>query len=149
MSPNSVPIFGLAPDTAYEVRVVATNYVGTTTGNSIFFTTGHVAVDGEDGASRTAGCRPAAPARRGRRPATPAPRAHPAHPARAVRRARSRTLSSEILNLVSGDPRALIRIDATRISVPRSGRNIGRVRVKIFCRGIAVQTCSGQVKSAR
>jgi hypothetical protein len=47
---------------------------------------------------------------------------------------------------VSGDPRALIRIDATRISVPNKGRNIGRVRVKIFCRGIAVQTCSGQVK---
>ncbi len=47
---------------------------------------------------------------------------------------------------MSGDPRALIRIDATRLSVPRRGRNIGRVRVKIFCRGIAVQTCSGQVK---
>ncbi len=30
--------------------------------------------------------------------------------------------------------------------MPRSGRNTGRVRVKIFCRGIAVQTCSGQVK---
>ena len=59
------------------------------------------------------------------------------------------SISSEILNLVSGDPRALIRIDATRITVPRRGRNIGRVRVKIFCRGIAVQTARARSRSAR
>ena len=147
VSPNSVPIFGLAADTSYEVRVVATNYVGTTIGNSVFFTTAHVAQDGEDGATGATGPQgpagatgpqgpagntgasgaPGAPGARG--PAGPQP-----------------TISSDILNLVSGDPRALIRIDATRLTVPRRGRNIGRVRVKIFCRGIAVQTCSGQVK---
>ena len=40
----------------------------------------------------------------------------------------------------------MIRIDATRISVPSSGRNIGRVRVRIFCRRVAVRTCSGNMK---
>ena len=152
VSPNSVPIFGLVADTAYEVRVVATNYVGTTTGDSVFFTTAHVALDGEDGADGATG--PQGPAgATGPQGATgnTGATAHPAPGAPGAPGARGPagpqpTISSEILNLVSGDPRALIRIDATRLTVPRRGRNIGRVRVKIFCRGIAVQTCSGQVK---
>ena len=40
----------------------------------------------------------------------------------------------------------MIRVDAQRISVPTKGRNIGRVRVRIFCRQIAVRTCSGNMK---
>ena len=40
----------------------------------------------------------------------------------------------------------MIRIDATTISVPMRGRNVGRVRVRIFCRTIAVRTCSGNLK---
>ena len=41
---------------------------------------------------------------------------------------------------------AMVRVDATRITVPTKGRNIGRVRVQIFCRRIAVRTCSGNMK---
>jgi hypothetical protein len=144
VSPNSVPIFGLAADTAYEVRVVATNYVGTTTGNSVFFTTAHVAVDGQDGQDgdrgpqgATGGVGPQGPAGNTGASGPVGPRGP---------QGTQPTISSDILNLVSGDPRALIRIDATRLTVPRRGRNIGRVRAKMFCRGIAVQTCSGQVK---
>ena len=40
----------------------------------------------------------------------------------------------------------MVRIDATRIVVPTKGRNIGRVRVRIFCRPIAIRTCSGTMK---
>ena len=40
----------------------------------------------------------------------------------------------------------MIRIDATRLRVPMKGRDIGRVRVQIFCRPIAVRTCSGNMK---
>ena len=40
----------------------------------------------------------------------------------------------------------MIRIDATTIRVPMKGRDIGRVRVRIFCRQIAVRTCSGNLK---
>ena len=40
----------------------------------------------------------------------------------------------------------MVRIDATRITVPSRGRNVGRVRVRIFCRQIAVRTCSGTMK---
>ncbi len=153
VSPNGVPITGLAADTTYEVRVVATNYVGTTTGNLVLFTTAHVAVDGEDGEDGEDGA-DGAPGATG--PQGPAGGTGPQGPAGNTGatgpvgprgpQGTQPSISSEILNLVSGDPRALIRIDATRLSVPRRGRNIGRVRVKIFCRGIAVQTCSGQVK---
>jgi hypothetical protein len=147
VSPNGVPISGLDPDTTYEVRAVATNYVGTTTGNSVFFKTGHVAVDGAPGATGATGPQGATGAT-GPQGATGAPGAPGAPGARgpAGPPGPQPNLSSEILNLVSGDPRALIRIDATRLTVPRKGRNVGRVRVQIFCRGIAVQTCSGQVK---
>ena len=40
----------------------------------------------------------------------------------------------------------MIRIDAKRIAVPMTGRNKGRVRVRIYCRSIAVRTCSGTMK---
>ena len=40
----------------------------------------------------------------------------------------------------------MIRIDAQRIVVPLSGRDKARVRVRIYCRSIAVRTCSGTMK---
>jgi hypothetical protein len=40
----------------------------------------------------------------------------------------------------------MIRIDAQTIRVPLKGRNKGRVRVQIYCRSIAVRTCSGTMK---
>ena len=40
----------------------------------------------------------------------------------------------------------MVRIDAQTITVPMKGRNIGRVRVRIYCRSIAVRTCSGNLK---
>lgn len=139
VAPNSYPVGGLAKATAYQVRAVASNSLGQTTASNVeTFTTpgtgetgpqGPIGNTGPQGLQGSGGPQGPAGAPGARGPAGPQP-----------------TISSDILNLVSGDPRALIRIDATRIAVPRKGRNIGRVRVKIFCRGIAVQTCSGQVK---
>lgn len=40
----------------------------------------------------------------------------------------------------------MIRIDAQTITVPMKGRNTGRVRVRVYCRSIAVRTCSGNLK---
>jgi hypothetical protein len=56
------------------------------------------------------------------------------------------TSGSSLPDAESSSARAMIRIDATRIVVPTKGRNIGRVRVRIFCRRIAVRTCSGTMK---
>lgn len=55
-------------------------------------------------------------------------------------------MGSAIEDILSSSRRALIRIDSARLRVPTRGRNTGRVRVKVFCRRIAVRTCSGTMK---
>ena len=131
-----------AADTTYQVRVVADQRASARRrATSSTFTTPGTGATGADGSARAR----AATSRRRR-----APRAPPARPAPpgatgapgapgAARSGRSRGHGE----LVGHDPRprcpatarAMVRIDATRISVPTRGRNIGRVRVQIFCRG--------------
>ncbi|MGH2901762.1 MAG: hypothetical protein ACRDMZ_24015, partial [Solirubrobacteraceae bacterium] len=133
--PNSYPVGGLTKQVAYQVRVVAMNAIGTTVGNTVTFTTpgtgetGAAGTNGTNGAAGTNGINglPGAAGPRGPSGATP-------------------NVASAILDLLSGDKRAMIRIDAQRIRVPMRGRNKGRVRVKIYCRSIAVRTCSGNMK---
>ncbi len=144
VSPNAYPTDGLTKDTAYQVRAVAENAGGKTIGPVKTFTTNGDGAQGPQGPQGGTGPQgptgstgPQGPAGVNGSNGAVGPRG-PAGP--------QPSISQEILNLVSGDPRALIRIDATRVTVPRRGRNVGRVRVRIYCRGIAVQTCSGQVK---
>jgi len=135
VAPNSYPAGGLTKQTKYQVRVVATNSIGTTVGNIVEFTTpgtgetgaaGGAGKDGTNGTNGTSGTN-GAPGARGPQGATP-------------------NVASSIVDLLSGDKRAMIRVDAQVISVPMKGRNKGVVRVKIFCRRIAVRTCSGTMK---
>ena len=148
VEPNSVPVGGLTPETDYQVRVVATNAIGTTVGNVVTFRTPGVGATGPQGPAGTPGANGApgangvngAPGAQGT-PGTPGARG-PAGP-----RGPSGTLGSgTIEDLLSSSSRAMIRIDSSRLVVPLRGRDIGRVRVKVFCRRIAVRTCSGNIK---
>lgn len=145
--PNSVPVGGLAKETTYEVRVVATNALGTTEGNIVEFTTPGTGETGPVGPAGAAG--PAGPAG-AQGPAganglngAPGPRGPAGPPGPASTAGAS---AGPVIDLDSSSRLAMIRIDATTLRVPRTGRNRGRVRVKIFCRSIAVRTCSGSMK---
>ncbi len=147
VQPNSVPIAGLTPETAYQVRVVAVNGLGTTVGNVVTFTTsgtGAQGVPGQAGAPGAPGALgpqgvPGIPGVPGT-PGTTGPQG-PAGPQGATP-----VTGQSVTNINSTSRRALFRIDAKTLTVPMTGRDTGRVRVKIYCRRVAVQTCSGTAK---
>lgn len=141
--PNSVPVGGLTPETDYQVRVVAANVVGpAATANTVVFRTNGVGAQGPPGTQGPPGAQgPGGPQ------GTPGAPGAPGTPgARGPAGAPAASGSGDVINLLSGDRRAMIRIDAQAIRVPRSGRDRGRARVQIFCRRIAVRTCSGAMK---
>jgi hypothetical protein len=143
VAPNSYPVGGLTKQTAYQVRVVASNSAGSTTGNVVQFTTPGTGDTGAPGTNGTNG-ENGAPGAQG--PAGPNGSTGPAGPAGARGPTGAAGTAGKVLNIQNGDPRALIRIYGQSIVVPRGGVNKGRVRVKIFCRTIAELTCSGAVK---
>ena len=158
VAPNSYPVDGLTPETAYQVRVVAVNELGSTTGNVVTFTTAGTGAQGPTGPSGPAGpAGPAGPVGPGG-PAGPAGAQGPAGaagtpgapgargPAGPAGPAGTGGSGGPVIDLDSSSRLAMIRIDATTLAVPRSGRNKGRVRVRIFCRTVAVRTCSGNMK---
>jgi hypothetical protein len=150
VGPNSVVLGGLVPETTYRVRVVAVNAVDVTFGNTVTFKTSGVGATGPAGPTGPTG--PAGPAGTpgaNGAPGTPgaAGPAGPAGPAGARGPSGAAGVNGQSLPDANSSSRlAMVRIDATRISVPTKGRNIGRVRVRIFCRRIAVRTCSGTMK---
>jgi hypothetical protein len=162
VQPNSVPIDGLTKVTTYEVRVVAANALGTTTANVVEFTTPNDGPPGPQGPGGPAGPQgPAGPAGPGgpQGPAGPAgPQGNPGAngppgpqgpagtPGARGPAGAPGTAGSSTVDLESSNRLAMIRIDATRIVVPMRGRNVGRVRVRIYCRPVAVRTCSGNMK---
>lgn len=157
VQPNSAPVGGLAPRTAYQVRVVATNPLGPPfAANTVTFTTPGLGEQGPGGATGPGGpAGPTGPAGPGggRGPGGPAgPGSSPGGPGAPGGRGpqgpsgQTPNVSGEVEDILSSNARALIRIDSSRISVPRRGRDRGRVRVKIFCRRIAERTCSGNMK---
>ncbi len=148
VAPNSYPVGGLSPETAYKVRVVAENSAGRTIADPVDFTTPGLGRDGATGPKGDAGQNgdkgdPGAAGAQG--PAgtpgigLPGPQGPPG-PAGVT------GSGGPVVDLDSSSRRAMIRIDATRIIVPTRGRNRGRVRVRIFCRSVAVRTCSGNMK---
>lgn len=160
--PNSIPVDGLQPQTTYRVRVQAFNIVNNNNGNTVTFTTpgvgatgpqgpagangtngtnGTNGVDGAPGAQGPAGAPGAVGAQGPAGTQGPAGAPGARGPAGATP-----NLGSSIQDLLSTNRLAMIRIDASRLRVPMSGRDIGRVRVQIFCRPIAVRTCSGNMK---
>ncbi len=156
VEPNSLAVGGLLKQTTYEVEVVATNALGTTRGGVVEFTTpgtGETGPAGPTGATGPQGPQgdqgpqgvggPQGPAG-----ATGAPGAQgPAGPAGPPGpRGTQGASGSSLPDADSSSALAMIRIDATVIRVPMRGRNVGRVRVRIFCRQIAVRTCSGNLK---
>ncbi|HUR84678.1 MAG TPA: collagen-like protein [Solirubrobacteraceae bacterium] len=156
IAPNSQLTGPLQPLTAYHARVVAVNIVGTTVANEVKFTTpglgltGPQGPAGQNGTNGTNGVDGAV----GPQGATGAPGAQgvpgptgAAGPVGARGPAgQTPNLGSSIQDLLSTNALAMIRIDATRLRVPMRGRDIGRVRVQIFCRPVAVRTCSGNMK---
>ncbi len=171
VQPNSVPVDGLTPSTVYMVRVVAMNNLGTTTGNTVQFTTpgtgatgppgptgppggtgpqgppGSTGPQGNTGNTGATGApggqgEPGVPGAGG--PAGPTGARGPTGPAGPA--GTSPNLGSSIQDLLSSNRLAMIRIDASRIRVPLRGRDVGRVRVQVFCRRVAVRTCSGTMK---
>jgi hypothetical protein len=145
--PNGVPISGLAPTTTYEFRIVASNSLGITNGLLKEFTTSGTGATGPTGPTGPQGAQggtgPQGPA--GANGTNGAP--GPAGPAGARGPSGAAGVNGQSLPDAESSSRlAMVRIDATRISVPTKGRNIGRVRVQIFCRRIAVRTCSGTMK---
>ena len=146
--PNSYPVGGLTAETDYQYRVVASNSLGTTVGNTQLFRTigvGATGATGQTGATGDQGDRgaqgtpgtnglPGAPGARG-----PAGPPGPVNPG-------TGGSGGPTLDLDSSSRLAMIRIDAQRIVVPMRGRNKGRVRVQIYCRSVAVRTCSGNLK---
>jgi hypothetical protein len=156
IAPNSQVVEGLTPLTAYHARVVAVNIVGETIANEVKFTTpglGATGAQGPAGANGATGApgangvdgAPGAPGGAGPQGAAGAPGPAGAPGARGPAGA-TPNLGSSIQDLLSTNALAMIRIDATRLRVPMRGRDIGRVRVQIFCRPVAVRTCSGNMK---
>jgi hypothetical protein len=145
--PNSLPVGGLAPETDYQVRVVATNALGSAVGNVVTFRTIGVGATGAQGPKGDAGADGAAGAPGAAGPGGPQGAAGPqGAPGARGPAGTTASLGSSIQDLLSTNRLAMIRIDAPRIRVPMSGRDVGRVRVQIFCRPIAVRTCSGNMK---
>jgi hypothetical protein len=122
--PNTYPVGGLVPETAYHFRVVAFNDLGTSTGLPLTFTTSGTGEAGPPGDSGAAGPPGAAGLSGGG----------------------GSGLNTQILDLLNGDKRAMLRIDGQRLVLPMKGRYLGRLRIRIVCRKIAVRTCSGTVK---
>lgn len=141
VEPNSVPVSGLAKQTIYEVRVVATNALGTTTGNIVEFTTpgtGETGLTGPTGDQGPQG----APGPTGAAGTTGSsgvagPRGPQGPPGRTGTFCGTEKVSCR---------NPMIRVDAQRITVPMKGRNIGVVRVRVYCKSLAVETCSGTMK---
>ena len=161
--PLSESVVGLTPGTTYFVRIVATQFVPddatidpndgatrTTFAEPVQFTTALTSGPGPEGPQGPqgvagpqggAGPQGVAGPRGPGGPAGPQGQRGPAGP-----QGETPTLGSSFLDLLSGDRRALLRIDGRVLTVPRRGRDRGRLRVRIFCRRIAVRTCSGEVK---
>lgn len=138
VEPNSIPVGSLTKQLTYEVRVVATNALGSTAGNVVEFVTPGTGETGLTGPTGLQGN----PGANGNTGATGAPGPPGARgPAGA-----QGTSGASLPDVDSSSRLAMVRVDATRITVPSKGRNIGRVRVQIFCRRIAVRTCSGTMK---
>jgi hypothetical protein len=154
--PLSESVVGLTPNTTYYVRIVARNAEGRTVGNVVPFTTALTSGPGPKGPEGPAG--PAGPTGPGGPqgpqgapgqagpPGAPGPGGPQGAPGPPGPAGQTPNLGSSIQDLLSTNRLAMIRIDATRIRVPMSGRYTGRVRVQIFCRPIAVRTCSGNMK---
>lgn len=142
VQPNSYPVAGLTAETDYQYRVVAMNSLGTTVGNTKTFRTIGVGATGATGAQGAPGAQ-GTPGANGLPGAPGAP--GPAGPPGPVNVG---TVGSggPIIDLDSSSRLAMIRIDAQLIRVPMRGRNKGRVRVRIYCRSVAVRTCSGNMK---
>ncbi|MDQ3675950.1 MAG: hypothetical protein M3401_03960 [Actinomycetota bacterium] len=136
VSPLSEPIAGLTPDTTYFVRVIAANADGTVTANTVEFKSDKTSGPGPPGQPGQPGA-PGAPGAPGKPGAPGAPGAPDASGSQ---------LNKQILELLSGDARAMLRIHDQRLVVPMKGRFKGRLRIRITCRSIAVRTCSGTVK---
>lgn len=146
VAPNSYPVDGLTPETDYQVRVVAENAIGRTVGNVVTFRTAGTGAQGPAGPAGPQGPAgaPGAPGPQGPAGASGLPgRPGPAGPPGPAPTAGS---GGPVIDIDSSSRLAMIRIDATTIRVPRAGRNKGRVRVRIYCRRIAVRTCSGNMK---
>jgi len=157
--PLSESVVGLTPDTTYYVRIVARNAEGRTIGNVVPFTTALTSGPGPKGPPGPAGPPgPTGPGGPQGEPGIPGqtgppgaqgpagaqgPQGGPGPPGPA---GQTPNIGSSIQDLLSTNKLAMIRIDATRIRVPMTGRYTGRVRVRIFCRPIAVRTCSGNMK---
>lgn len=149
VAPNSYPVDGLTPETDYQVRVVAENALGQTIGNTVTFRTAGTGAQGPAGPAGPAGpsgpqgaAGPQGPAGTNGTnglPGAPGP-AGPPGPAGTT------GSGGPIIDIDSSSRLAMIRIDGQTIRVPRRGRNKGVVRVRIFCRSIAVRTCSGNMK---
>lgn len=141
--PNSYPVAGLTPETDYQYRVMATNSLGTTTGNTKTFRTIGVGATGPTGPIGPPGGQgpqgPAGANGLNGAPGAPGPAGAPGSPG-------TGGPGGPVIDIDSSSRLAMIRIDATRIRVPSRGRNKGRVRVRIYCRSIAVRTCSGTMK---
>ncbi len=153
VEPNSVAVGGLTKEKIYQFRIRATNALGSDTGEIMEFTTPGIGKDGEDGADGKDGDdgkagKDGAQGLAGPAGATGATGATgaPGAPGPAGPKGSQGTSGSSLPDADSSSARAMIRIDATRIVVPTKGRNIGRVRVRIFCRQVAVRTCSGTMK---
>jgi len=157
--PLSESVVGLTPNTTYYVRIVAQNANGRTAGNAVSFTTALTSGPGPQGPPGPAG--PPGPTGPGGPqgeqgipgqtgpPGTQGPAGAPGPqggPGPAGPPGQTPNIGSSIQDLLSTNKLAMIRIDATRLRVPMSGRYTGRVRVQIFCRRIAVRTCSGNMK---
>ena len=141
--PNSYPVAGLTPETTYSVRVVARTASARRPATwSTSRPRGPVrrATPAPKGDSGTPGT-PGAAGPQGTPGAPGAPGARgPAGPPG------TGTGGGPVIDIDSSSKLAMIRIDATSLRVPLTGRNKGRVRVKIYCRRIAVRTCSGNMK---
>ncbi len=156
VAPNAQVISGLQPLTVYRYRVIAQNAVGTVDGGTRTFTTiglgltGPTGPAGQNGANGTNGTNgvdgavgpQGAPGAQG----VPGPTGAAGPVGARGPVGQTPNLGSSIQDLLSTNALAMIRIDATRLRVPMRGRDIGRVRVQIFCRPVAVRTCSGNMK---
>jgi hypothetical protein len=147
VAPNAYPVDGLTKETAYQVRVVAFNSAGSTTGDPVTFTTNGDGAQGPTGPIGPGGPQgPAGPQGPGGPQGPAGANGLNGAPGARGPAGQQGTTGSSTEDLDSSSARAMIRIDATTIRVPMRGRNVGRVRVRIFCRQVAVRTCSGNMK---
>jgi hypothetical protein len=146
ISPNAYPVDGLTREATYEVRAVAQNAGGTTYGPIKTFTTngdgaqGPVGPQGPQGGPGPQG--PQGPTGAQGPAGTNGLNGLPGPPGPAG----TAGSSGPVIDLDSSSKRAMVRIDAKTLTVPKRGRLKGRVRVRIYCRSVAVRTCSGNMK---